>query len=68
MTPDEFKQLTVGISQARLAEIFGRSASTVYSYASGRKPIPLDVALRARMLAEAIDRVSAAKLDEVKKE
>jgi len=63
MTHTVFKELTAGISQIRLAEIFGRSPSAIYKYSTGTSPVPLDVALRAQMLADAIQRVSAAKLD-----
>jgi DNA-binding transcriptional regulator YiaG len=43
MSPEEFKniRLTIGYGQAEFAELIGISESTVQSYETGRRAIPI---------------------------
>lgn len=55
MTNNEFAKLTDGITAAKIAEITGKSVSTINSYSNGRLEIPFDVGFKISKLAQFID-------------
>lgn len=57
MTAQELKRLTDGVTTRRLAELTDRSTATISAYLAGTRPVPLDVAIKVRALAEALDMV-----------
>ena len=61
MTATELKRLTRGISAKRLAELTGKSAASIQAYSAGARPVPTDVAIIVRALADALDKVQRIK-------
>lgn len=57
MTSDEFVDLIWGVKYATVAELCGRKLSEIQACASGRKPIPEDLAQFARALRAALESV-----------